>query len=61
MAYRAFEGRRASDFLRIVGILILVSEIETKVVDHVSSIFDDIGAVVELAGSSLATEVLEPG
>jgi hypothetical protein len=44
-----------------VGILILVAEVESKVVDDVSSVIDDIGSLLEVSSSSIAAEVLELG
>ena len=44
-----------------VGILILVAEVESKVVDDVSGVFDDIGSLLEVSSSGLAAEDLELG
>lgn len=44
-----------------VGILILVANVKAQVVHHVSSIFDDIGALGKVTNCRMAAEVLELG
>lgn len=54
---RAAPIRLATD----VWILVLVSEVEAEVVDHISNILDDVGALVEVASGSTAAQVLKRG
>lgn len=42
-----------------VGVLILVTKLEAQVVDNVAAVLDDISALCQVAGGSLAADVLE--
>lgn len=56
--------RGASASIRLstdVGVLVLVSEFEPKVVHDVAGVIDNVGALAQLAGGSLAAQDLELG
>lgn len=44
-----------------VGVLVLVVEVETEVVDNISSVFNDIGTFLEVLGSGITADVLKSG
>lgn len=44
-----------------VWVLVLVSNVETEIVDDVSGVLNDIGSLLQVAGGSITAEVLECG
>lgn len=44
-----------------IWVLVLVAEVEAEVVDYVAGVFDDVRSLLEVAGGSVAAQVLKLG